>query len=41
MRYVHSAAEVADAADIEATAKLIGALTRRLGEVFEPGMLLP
>jgi endoglucanase len=41
MRYVHSAAEVADAGDIEATAKLAAALTRRLGEVFEPGMFLP
>jgi len=41
MRYVHSAAEVADASDIEATAKLIAALTRRLGEVFEPGMFVP
>jgi putative aminopeptidase FrvX len=41
MRYVHSAAEVADASDIEATAKLIAALTRRLGEVFEPGLFLP
>ena len=40
MRYVHSAAEVADASDIEATAKLIAALTRRLGEVFEPGMFV-
>ena len=38
MRYVHSAAEVADAADIEAAALLIAALARRLGEVFEPGM---
>ena len=41
MRYVHSSAEVADASDIEATAKLIAALARRLGEVFEPGMFLP
>jgi putative aminopeptidase FrvX len=41
MRYVHSAAEVADASDIEATAELIAALTRRLGEVFEPGMFVP
>jgi len=41
MRYVHSAAEVADASDIEATAKLIAALTGRLGEVFEPGLFLP
>ena len=41
MRYVHSAAEVADASDIEATARLIAALTRRLGEVFEPGMFVP
>jgi len=41
MRYVHSAAEVADASDIEATAKLVAALTRRLGEVFEPGVFVP
>jgi len=41
MRYVHSAAEVADASDIEDTAKLIAALTRRLGEVHEPGMFMP
>jgi len=41
MRYVHSSAEVADASDIEATATLIAALTRRLGEEFEPGMFLP
>ena len=41
MRYVHSAAEVADATDIEATAKLIAALAHRLGEVFEPGMFTP
>ena len=41
MRYVHSSAEVADASDIEATAELIAALTRRLGEEFEPGMFLP
>jgi endoglucanase len=41
MRYVHSAAEVADAGDIAATAQLIAALTRRLGEVFEPGMFVP
>jgi putative aminopeptidase FrvX len=41
MRYVHSAAEVADADDIEATARLIAALARRLGEVFEQGMFLP
>ena len=41
MRYMHSAAEVADESDIENTARLLAALTRRLGEVFEPGMFTP
>jgi putative aminopeptidase FrvX len=41
MRYVHSAAEVADASDIEAAAELIAAVTRRIGEVFEPGVFVP
>jgi putative aminopeptidase FrvX len=40
MRYVHSTAEVADASDIEDTAKLIAALARRLGEVYEPDMFV-
>jgi tetrahedral aminopeptidase len=40
MRYVHSAAEVADADDIEATARLIAVLARHLGEAFEEGMFL-
>lgn len=40
MRYVHSTAEVADAADIEATARLIAAVARRIGEVYQPGMFL-
>jgi endoglucanase len=38
MRYVHSAAEVADASDIEATARLIAVLTRHLGEVSRQDM---
>ncbi len=41
MRYVHSAAEVAAASDIEATALIIAALARRLGEAFAPGMFTP
>jgi hypothetical protein len=36
-----AAADVADAGDIEATARLIAALARRLGQVFESGMFLP
>jgi len=38
MRYVHSTSEVADASDIEATAWLIAALTRRLGDVYKADM---
>ncbi len=41
MRYAHSSAEVADASDIEATARLVAAVTRRIGEVFDPGLFLP
>ena len=41
MRYMHSTAEVADERDIEDTARLIAALTRRLGEAFRPGMFVP
>ena len=41
MRYVHSAAEVADEADIENTALLIAALAKRLGGTFKPGMFTP
>ncbi len=37
MRYVHSAAEMADGSDIEETARLIAAVARRVGEVFAPG----
>jgi tetrahedral aminopeptidase len=40
MRYVHSTAEVADAADIEATARLIAAVARRIGEVYQPGVFV-
>ncbi len=41
MRYVHSAAEVVDEADIERTAALIVALTRRVGEVYQQGCFTP
>ena len=41
LRYMHSAVEVADEGDIDETTRLIVALTRRLGEVFEPGMFAP
>lgn len=41
MRYVHSAAEVADTADIEAAVELVVALTKKLGEVWRPGMFVP
>ena len=41
MRYVHSAAEVADEHDIEDAALLIEALTHRLAEVFAPDMFTP
>ena len=41
MRYMHSSAEVLAGADVEATAALIAALTKRIGEVFTPGMFVP
>ena len=41
MRYVHSAAEVADEADIESTASLIAAITKRLGKTFKQRMFTP
>lgn len=41
MRYVHSSAEVAEEADIEHTAELIAAVSKRVGEVFRPDMFVP
>ena len=40
MRYVHTPAEVLDGADVEATAVLIAALARRIGQVFEPSLFV-
>jgi endoglucanase len=41
VRYMHSPHEVADLDDLEAAARLIAAVARRLGEVFEPGFFTP
>jgi len=41
LRYMHSAAEVVEESDVEDATRLIVALTRRIGEVFEPGMFTP
>jgi putative aminopeptidase FrvX len=41
MRYMHSPHEVAAVDDLEATVRLVVALTRRLGEVFTPGCFVP
>ena len=41
MRYMHSPFEVVQVDDLEATARLVAAVARRLGEVFEPGYLTP
>jgi putative aminopeptidase FrvX len=41
MRYMHSPFEVVRGDDLEATAVLVAALARRLGEVWQPGLLVP
>ena len=41
MRYVHTPCEVVCGEDLEAVARLLAALTRHLGEVFEPGCFVP
>jgi putative aminopeptidase FrvX len=41
LRYMHSPFEVVCGADLEAAARLVAALARRLGEVFSPGMFVP
>jgi len=41
MRYMHSPHEVAHLDDLEASARLVAALARRLGEVFRPGCFVP
>ena len=41
MRYMHSPHEVAQLDDLEASARLVAAVARRLGEVFEPGLFTP
>jgi putative aminopeptidase FrvX len=41
MRYMHSPHEVAHMDDLEATARLVTALARRVGTVFEPGCFIP
>ena len=41
MRYMHSPHEVAQLDDLEAAARLVAAVARRLGEVFEPGAFTP
>lgn len=41
VRYMHSPAEVVHGDDIEATARLVTALCRRLAEDYRPGMFAP
>jgi endoglucanase len=41
MRYMHSPFEVVHGDDLEATARLVAALARRVGEVWEPGRFVP
>lgn len=41
VRYMHSPHEVAQLDDLETAARLVAALVRRLGEVFEPGYFTP
>jgi len=41
VRYMHSPHEVAHVDDLEATARLVAAVVRRLGEAFEPGFFTP
>ena len=41
VRYMHSPHEVAHLDDLEASALLVAAVVRRLGEVFEPGYFTP
>jgi putative aminopeptidase FrvX len=41
MRYMHSPHEVAHLDDLEWSARLLAALTRRIGDVFEPGCFIP
>ncbi len=41
VRYMHSPHEVAHLDDLEAAARLVAAVVRRLGEVFEPGYFTP
>jgi len=41
VRYMHSPHEVADLDDLEAAARLLAAVARRVGEVFEPGYFTP
>jgi putative aminopeptidase FrvX len=41
VRYMHSPAEVVQGDDIEATARLLAALCRRLAEDYRPGMFAP
>jgi putative aminopeptidase FrvX len=41
MRYMHSPHEVACLADLESAARLVAAVTRRLGEVAGPGYFTP
>ena len=41
MRYMHSPHEVAQLDDLEAAARLVAAVARRLGEVFEAGIFTP
>jgi len=41
VRYLHSPHEVAHLDDLEASARLVAAFARRLGEVFAPGCFTP
>jgi putative aminopeptidase FrvX len=41
LRYMHSPAEVVEGADVEASARLLAALCRRLAHEYEPDILLP
>jgi endoglucanase len=41
MRYMHSPFEAVRGDDLEAAAVLVAALARRLGEVWQPGLLVP
>lgn len=41
LRYMHSPFEVVRGIDMEAAARLLAALARRVGDVFEPGRFVP